>query len=144
LVIAIGYDPVEFEPGLWNRGKKRNLIHIDVTSADIDNDYLPQVELIGNIGATVGALIDHVNAGGPAGSAELLREVAIERAAFAEKVPYAKALRNHRHSRDDLSPKIEALLLHLLSKKLDTTFSGVEFQNLLAKGVCLEKKCFAL
>jgi acetolactate synthase I/II/III large subunit len=85
LVIAIGYDPVEFEPGLWNRGKKRNLIDIDVASADIDNDYRPQVELIGNIGATVGALIDHVNAGGPAGSAELLREVAIERAAFAEK-----------------------------------------------------------
>ena len=81
LVIAIGYDPVEFEPGFWNRGKKRNLIHIDVTSADIDNDYRPQVELIGNIGATVGALIDHVNAGGPAVSAELLREVAIERAA---------------------------------------------------------------
>jgi acetolactate synthase-1/2/3 large subunit len=85
LVIAIGYDPVEFEPGLWNRGKKRNLIHIDVTSADIDNDYRPQVELIGNIGATVGALIDRVDAGGPAGSVELLREVAIERAAFAEK-----------------------------------------------------------
>jgi acetolactate synthase I/II/III large subunit len=85
LVIAIGYDPVEFEPGLWNRGKKRNVIHIDVASADIDNDYRPQVELIGNIGATVGALIDHVNAGGPTGSAALLREVAIERAAFAEK-----------------------------------------------------------
>jgi len=85
LVIAIGYDPVEFEPGLWNRGKKRKLIHIDVTSADIDNDYRPQVELIGNIGATVGALTDHVNAGGPAGSTELLREVAIERAAFAEQ-----------------------------------------------------------
>jgi acetolactate synthase I/II/III large subunit len=85
LVIAIGYDPVEFEPGLWNRGKKRNVIHIDVASADIDNDYRPQVELIGNIGATVGALVDHVNAGGPTGSAALLREVAIERAAFAEK-----------------------------------------------------------
>ena len=85
LVIAIGYDPIEFEPGVWNRGKKRNLIHIDVTSADIDNDYRPQVELIGNIGATVGALTDRINAGGPESGAELLREVATERAAFAEK-----------------------------------------------------------
>jgi acetolactate synthase I/II/III large subunit len=85
LVITIGYDPIEFEPGLWNRGKKRSLIHIDVLPADIDNDYRPQVELIGDIGATVKALADHVNAGGPAGSAELLREVAIERSAFAEK-----------------------------------------------------------
>jgi acetolactate synthase-1/2/3 large subunit len=85
LVIAIGYDPVEFEPGLWNRGKKRNLIHIDVASADVDNDYRPQVELTGNIGATLGALIDRLSTGGPAGNAELLREVAIERSAFAEK-----------------------------------------------------------
>ena len=85
LVIAIGYNPVEFEPGLWNRGKKRNLIHVDVTAVDIDNDYRPQVELIGNIGATIGALMDQVNAGGPAGSLELLREVANERAAFVEQ-----------------------------------------------------------
>jgi acetolactate synthase I/II/III large subunit len=85
LVITIGYDPIEFEPGFWNRGKKRNLIHIDVISADSDNDYRPQVELIGNIGATVGELIDHVNAGGHVDSAELLREVGIERTAFVEK-----------------------------------------------------------
>jgi acetolactate synthase I/II/III large subunit len=85
LVIAVGYDPVEFEPGFWNRGKKRNLIHIDVIAADIDNDYRPQVELIGNIRATVGELIDHVNAGGHADSAELLREVGIERTAFVKK-----------------------------------------------------------
>ena len=85
LVITVGYDPIEFEPGLWNRGKKRNLVHIDVISADIDNNYRPQVELIGNIGATVAALTDHVNTGGPTGSAELLRKVAIERKALAEK-----------------------------------------------------------
>src|SRR4029077_13056553 len=39
LVVAIGYDPIEYEPGLWNQGKKRNLIHIDTTSADIDKNY---------------------------------------------------------------------------------------------------------
>jgi acetolactate synthase I/II/III large subunit len=85
LVITIGYDPIEFEPGFWNRGKKRTLIHVDVLSADIDNDYRPQVELVGNIGATVRALTDHVNVGGPAGSAQLLREVAIERSGFAQE-----------------------------------------------------------
>jgi acetolactate synthase I/II/III large subunit len=85
LMITIGYDPIEFEPSFWNRGEKRNLIHIDVLSADIDNDYRPQVELIGNIGATVGELIDHVNAGSPASSTEPLHEVGIERTAFVEK-----------------------------------------------------------
>ena len=85
MVITIGYDPIEFEPGFWNRGKKRNLIHIDVLGADIDNDYRPQVELIGNIEASVGALIDHVNPGGSTRSTELLGEVAVERAALVEK-----------------------------------------------------------
>ena len=85
LVITIGYDPIEFEPGLWNRGKKRNLIHVDVVAADIDKDYRPHVELTGNIAATLRGLTSHVNGVAPAGSAELLREVALERTAFVEK-----------------------------------------------------------
>jgi len=85
LVITIGYDPIEFEPGLWNLGKKRNLIHIDVVAADIDKDYRPHVELIGNIAATVRGLTSQMNGVAPAGSAELLREVAHERTAFGEK-----------------------------------------------------------
>jgi len=95
LVITVGYDPIEFEPGLWNRGKKRNLVHIDVLAADIDRNYRPQVELIGNIGATVAALVDHVNAGGPTRSTDLLREVAIERTALAEKAATLKGTPIH-------------------------------------------------
>jgi acetolactate synthase-1/2/3 large subunit len=85
LVITIGYDPIEFEPGLWNLGKKRNLIHIDVVAADIDKNYRPSVELTGNIAATVLGLTSRISGAAPAGSAELLREVAEERAAFGEK-----------------------------------------------------------
>jgi acetolactate synthase I/II/III large subunit len=85
LVITIGYDPIEFEPGLWNLGKKRSLIHIDAVAADIDKDYRPEVELTGDVAATVRALTDHLQIAAHAGSAELLREVAQERAAFAEK-----------------------------------------------------------
>ena len=85
LVITIGYDPIEFEPGLWNLGKKRSLIHIDAVAADIDKDYRPEVELTGNVAATVRALTHHLQIGAHAGSEELLREVAQERAAFAEK-----------------------------------------------------------
>lgn len=85
LVITIGYDPIEFEPSFWNRAKKRTLIHIDVVSADIDNNYQPQVELIGSIAATVRTLADQLHAGCPGSTSELLQEVAIERTAFAEK-----------------------------------------------------------
>jgi len=84
-VITIGYDPIEFEPGLWNFGKKRSLIHIDAVAADIDKDYRPEVELTGNVAATLRELTDRLQIVAHAGSAELLQEVAQERAAFAEK-----------------------------------------------------------
>ena len=41
LVVAIGYNPVEYEPGLWNQGRNRQLVHIDAVAADIDRDYRP-------------------------------------------------------------------------------------------------------
>ena len=85
LVTTIGYDPIEFEPGLWNVGRKRTLVHVHVVAAEIDSDYRPAVELTGNIAATLRVLTDHVNAATADGSAELLREVAQERIAFAEK-----------------------------------------------------------
>jgi acetolactate synthase I/II/III large subunit len=85
LVITVGYDPIEFEPGLWNSDKKRNVIHIDVVGADLDTDYRPQVELTGNIAASIRALTSRVNGTAAGGSAQLLREVAEERAAFAGK-----------------------------------------------------------
>jgi acetolactate synthase-1/2/3 large subunit len=84
LVITVGYDPIEFEPALWNRGKKRNLIHIDVVPEDVDNDYRPEVELTGNITATLRALTEQITGSTPTTSAELLQEVARERAAFAK------------------------------------------------------------
>jgi acetolactate synthase-1/2/3 large subunit len=84
LVITVGYDPIEFEPALWNRGKKRNLIHIDVVPEDVDNDYRPEVELTGNITATLRALTERITGSTSRTSAELLQEVARERAAFAK------------------------------------------------------------
>ena len=84
LVITVGYDPIEFEPALWNRGKKRNLIHIDVVPEDVDNDYRPEVELTGNIAATLRALTERITGSTSTTSAELLQEVARERAAFAK------------------------------------------------------------
>ena len=85
LVITIGYDPIEYEPALWNRGKKRNLIHIDAVPADIDKDYRPQLELTGNIGATLRTLADHIGGGTVTTGAELLNEVALDRATFAKQ-----------------------------------------------------------
>ncbi len=51
LVIAIGYDLVEYSPSSWNKreGRKKKIIHIDYTPAEIDKDYLPNVEIISDL-----------------------------------------------------------------------------------------------
>jgi acetolactate synthase I/II/III large subunit len=56
VVITIGYDPVEYPPGDWNRKSARKLIHIDVLPADLDNSYRPYVELTGDIASTLNVL----------------------------------------------------------------------------------------
>ena len=62
VVATVGFDPIEYDPSLWNRGKRREIIHIDALPADIDNDYRPAVELIGDIAATLRELQAQVTA----------------------------------------------------------------------------------
>jgi acetolactate synthase I/II/III large subunit len=80
VVITIGYVPIEYWPSLWNRGKARPIIHIDVTPPDIENDYVPAVELIGNVEETLSALspLLHPRQQAPE-SAELLEIIAQDR-----------------------------------------------------------------
>jgi len=80
VVITIGYDAVEYWPSLWNVGRKRAIVHIDVTPANIENDYSPAVELIGSIEETLTALstLLHRPQLAPA-SAELLYMIARDR-----------------------------------------------------------------
>jgi acetolactate synthase I/II/III large subunit len=56
LIVAVGYDPIEYDPGIWNSGKKRPVIHLDGTPAEMDLDYWPTIELIGDTADTVAAL----------------------------------------------------------------------------------------
>lgn len=65
LVITIGYDAVEYDPPIWNKGRKRPIVHIDVLRADIDNAYNPAVELVGNIAATLRLLTPLISHAGP-------------------------------------------------------------------------------
>jgi acetolactate synthase-1/2/3 large subunit len=55
-VVTVGFDPIEYDPVMWNKGKKRAVIHIDTTPAEMDVDYWPAVELVGDTAATVTAL----------------------------------------------------------------------------------------
>ncbi|MEB3181249.1 MAG: acetolactate synthase large subunit [Nostocaceae cyanobacterium] len=49
LVIAIGYDLIEYSPKKWNPEGKIPIIHIGMQAAEIDSSYIPAVEVVGDI-----------------------------------------------------------------------------------------------
>jgi acetolactate synthase-1/2/3 large subunit len=50
VVITVGYDLVEYPPRLWNPDATETIVHIDFDPAEIDHEYHPAVELVGDIG----------------------------------------------------------------------------------------------
>ena len=57
LVICIGFDMVEYHPSLWNAAGDKKIIHIDFMPAEIDSDYHPELELVGDVADTIEALV---------------------------------------------------------------------------------------
>jgi len=49
LVIAVGYDLIEYSPKKWNPDGKIPIIHIGAAHAEIDSSYIPLVEVLGDI-----------------------------------------------------------------------------------------------
>jgi len=56
VIITIGYDPVEYDPSIWNHQRHAKIIHVDSIRADIDNFYSPVVEVLGDIAASLSVL----------------------------------------------------------------------------------------
>jgi len=56
LVIAIGYDLVEWAPVLWNPKSDKAVIHLDSSAAELDGHYQPSVELVGELDESLTAL----------------------------------------------------------------------------------------
>ena len=49
LIVAIGYDPVEYAPKFWNPERKKTIVHIDFTPAEVDSFYQPAVEVVADV-----------------------------------------------------------------------------------------------
>ena len=86
VVITIGYDPVEYPPGDWNRNSARKLIHLDVLPADLDNSYRPYVELTGDIASTLNLLTPQITRAHRSElAAKILNAIAAERTALSHE-----------------------------------------------------------
>jgi acetolactate synthase-1/2/3 large subunit len=50
VVVCVGYDMVEYHPYLWNPDHNHQIVHIDSTPAEVDEHYIVEAGLIGDIG----------------------------------------------------------------------------------------------
>ena len=74
LIIAIGYDPIEYEARNWNAEISARIIVIDVEPAEVDTYFQPERELIGNVEATLDLLLPAIQGYKlPEGSVEYLK-----------------------------------------------------------------------
>ncbi|RRU25633.1 acetolactate synthase large subunit [Stenotrophomonas sp. 278] len=60
LIIAIGHDTVEKPPFLMKSGGGPKVIHVSFQSATVEQVYQPDIEVLGDIGASVAALADRL------------------------------------------------------------------------------------
>ena len=53
VVVCVGYDMIEYHPHLWNREKTSKIIHVDMSPAEVDEHYILECGLIGDISAAL-------------------------------------------------------------------------------------------
>jgi acetolactate synthase I/II/III large subunit len=61
LVIAMGYDLIEYSPKKWNPTGAIPIIHIAPIPAEIDSSYLPLVEVVGDISDSLREILQRCN-----------------------------------------------------------------------------------
>ena len=64
LVIALGFDMVEYHPERWTGKGDKKIIHIDFLAAEIDAHYHPEAELLGDLAHALWMLNERVDARG--------------------------------------------------------------------------------
>ncbi len=61
LVIAVGYDLIEYSPKKWNPDAQIPIVHVNLTPAEIDRSYIPVTEVIGDISTGLDAILELVD-----------------------------------------------------------------------------------
>ena len=56
VVICVGYDMIEYHPYLWNPNKSSQIIHVDMSPAEVDEHYMLECGVIGDINEALQAI----------------------------------------------------------------------------------------
>ncbi len=60
LVITLGYDAIEYEPRNWNKENNLNIVALDTTPVQIDNNFVPQRQLVGDLSQSIDLLTERI------------------------------------------------------------------------------------
>jgi acetolactate synthase-1/2/3 large subunit len=94
VVVAVGYDLVEYAPSQWNPARDKQIVHVHRTVAEVDANYALAVGLQGSIGETLDEIAAerelHPLGGGVPPVKKLVREE-LERGAADDAFPLSPA-----------------------------------------------------
>lgn len=105
VVIAVGYDLIEWSPEYWNGDGHAQIVHVDSRPAPVDRDYLPAVEVVGEIRDSLSALAQAMGDWRARTETERYRE------------PYLRA--DAAAASDDAFPLHPARVMHGLREVMD-------------------------
>lgn len=60
VIIAVGYDFVEYAPCFWNPGQDKRVIHVDVSPAEVDTHYIVEVGVLGDLSMSLQEMAERV------------------------------------------------------------------------------------
>ncbi len=78
VIICVGYDMVEYHPYLWHPDRQRQIIHVDVTPAEVDEHYILAAGVIGSIGEALQKIASEASPQRNAPASELRETIAQE------------------------------------------------------------------
>ena len=58
VIICVGYDMVEYHPHLWHSDKSKKIIHIDMEPAEVDEHYILEAGVVGDIAEALDKIAD--------------------------------------------------------------------------------------
>ena len=61
VVIAVGYDLVEYSPAAWNRTPGKKIIHLDYTPAEVDRDFPVAVDIVSDLADALWQINERLN-----------------------------------------------------------------------------------
>ena len=84
VVICVGYDIVEYHPHLWHKEKTAKIIHINPSPAEVDEYYILEVGVIGDIAKALNGIADMASAKQEFLAANLRKTIVEEMSIYAE------------------------------------------------------------